>query len=96
MSGRLVGEDTVIASLYNSSQDLTEIQITNKSGTIIYPSSTGKSIQEIISSNLSSGKQYKERIVEITTGGIYRTAVDGTRVTITPGKVKVYIYYEEV
>lgn len=96
MSGRIVGEDTVIASLYNSSQDLTEIKITGKSGTVIYPSSTGQSIQEIISGKLSSGKQYKERIVEITTGGIYRTADDGTRVTITPGKVKVYIYYDEV
>lgn len=88
--------DTVVAALYNTSRDLTEISI-EKDGTIIYPSSDGKSTQEIINTLLkdSNSKEYKEKIVEVTTDGIYRIAEDGTRVTITPGTTKVYIFYSD-
>lgn len=39
--------------------------------------------------------QYKERIVEMTTGGEYMVAEDGTRITIRPGTTKVYIFYTD-
>ena len=82
----------MISSLYNSAKDLTYIQI-EKNGSIIYPS-TVNTIQDVIK-ELDEGKQYKERIVEITTSGEYISAEDGTEVTTTPGSTKVYIFYTD-
>ena len=93
--GRIVGEETVIAALYNTGKDQTNITI-QKGTTTIYPSSTGKSIQNIIKDELSDKAMYKERIVEITTEGIYRIADDGTKLTETPGKTKVYIIFQKI
>lgn len=92
--GRIVGAETVIAALYNTSNDLTNITIIDEHGNTIYPSSD--SIQDVIKSELNEEGQYKERIVEITTAGVYRTAADGTRVTVRPGDKKVYIYYTKI
>lgn len=92
--GRIVGAETVIAALYNTSNDLTMITIIDEHGNTIYPS--GNSIQDVIKNELDEEGQYKERIVEITTGGTYRIAEDGTRVTVKPGDTKVYIYYTKI
>ena len=62
---------------------------------------TGASLESdkkaYIENSLSSGtKEFRERVVEITTGGVYRTAEDGTKITITPGTVRAYIIYTRV
>ena len=90
-NGRLVGEDTVIAALYNSSDDLTRV-IIQKGGEQIYPSSN-RNIREVIEEKLSDGTIYLENIVEVVTGGTYRVGEDGTKITIRPGTTKTYIYY---
>ena len=90
-NGRLVGEDTVIAALYNSSDDLTRV-IIQKGGEQIYPSSN-RNIREVIEEKLSDGTIYFENIVEVVTGGTYRVGEDGTKITIRPGTTKTYIYY---
>lgn len=90
-NGRLVGEDTVIATLYNSGDDLTRV-IIQKDGKQIYPS-TNRNIREVIEEELSDGTIYFENIVEVITGGTYRVGEDGTKITIRPGTTKTYIYY---
>lgn len=92
-NGRIVDEDTVIASLYNDNKELTYVFI-EKDGQDIYPSTTLNK-QEIIEKYLNDGKKYKERIVELTTGGEYLIAEDGTQVTKQYGKTKVYIFYSD-
>lgn len=89
--GRIVGEDTVIAALYNSGDDLTRVVI-KKGNTQIYPSSS-KNIRQVIEDDLSDGTVYLENIVEVVTGGSYRVGEDGTKITIRPGTTKTYIYY---
>lgn len=86
-------KDTVIAALYNSNIDQTYITII-KQGSRIYPSDTNESLETIIQNELTTDDlRYKERIVEVTTGGRHITADDGTTVTILPGEKRVYIYY---
>lgn len=92
-NGRIVGEDTVIAALHNSDKDLTYVHI-EKNGHLIYPSNT-KNIQDIVKDYLREGKKYKERIVEVTTGGQYAIGDDGTEITKIRGKTKVYIFYSD-
>lgn len=94
-NGRIVGEDTVIASLYNSSKDLTYIYI-RKNGATIYEPASGENIEEVIKNHLGDGKNYRERVVEVTTGGQYILGEDGTEATKIKGKTKIYIFYEMV
>ena len=53
-------------------------------------------IESFINSNIRSTAQYLENIREITTGGKYMVAEDGTRVTIQPGTTRTYVIYTKI
>lgn len=66
-----------------------------KNGKFIYEPSSIADIETFVKNNLKDGTKYKERIVEVTTGGQYIVADDGTEATKIRGKTKVYIYYSD-
>lgn len=97
-NGRLVGEEAIISSLHSQAKEQIVIKIIDGSSVNVF---TGASLESdkkaYIENSLSSGtKEFRERVVEITTGGVYRTAEDGTKITITPGIVRAYIIYTRV
>jgi len=95
--GRDVGAETVTAAIYNCKKDLTYVTVTKEGETKIFlPSSTEEEISEGIKTYMNAGGKYKERVVEVTTGGEYIMADDGTKLTETPGKTKVYIIFQKI
>lgn len=98
--GRMVGEDTVISALYTIAEEKLYIQINDgANSTSFEPSSLVDEIkrrQLYIKNNLNTGTNiYKERIMEITTGGVFRTAEDGTKITIQPGTTRTYVIFDK-
>lgn len=89
--GRMVDSGTVITALQNSINNYTKVFI---NGTQMETNNT-KEIENCIN-NYVKKDYYYEKIVEVTIGGKYRTADDGTKITITPGIFKTYIYYTDV
>ena len=58
---------------------------------------TNKERTEYIERYLKTGtNKYKERVVEISTGGVYRTAEDGTKIVIQPGTTRTYVIYKKI
>lgn len=96
--GRTVGEDTVIATLYTQAKEKVFIQIKDETGIITFTLfNTNSERNKYIEQNLNTGtKIYKEKIVEITTGGITRTAEDGTKIIVQPGTTRTYIIFEKI
>lgn len=70
---------------------MTYIFIKDKNGNQIYPSTENE--REVI--NDLKNKKYRERTVEVTTGGEYLTAEDGTQISVGQIKTKIYIFYTE-
>lgn len=99
-NGRTVGEDVVISALYTIVEEKLYIQIKDGTTTTtfapsILPAEVEKR-QKYINDNLNSGSNtYKERVMELTTGGVFRTAEDGTKITIQPGTTKAYVIFEK-
>lgn len=98
--GRTVGEDTVISALYTQVKEKLFIQIEDGSDIEIFePSSLEEVVdkrQRYISEKLNTGTNtYKEKVMEITTGGVYRTAEDGTKIIIQPGTTRTYVIYKK-
>ena len=90
--------EAIISSLHSQAKEQIVIKIIDGSSVNVF---TGASLESdkkaYIENSLSSGtKEFRERVVEITTGGVYRTAEDGTKITITPGTVRAYIIYTRV
>jgi len=97
--GRTVGAETVTAAIYNCKKDLTYVTVkykdeNNEDKTIIC--STVTEIEGYIDELIKKDCNFKERVVEVTTAGKYIIAEDGTKLTETPGKTKVYIIFEEI
>ena len=96
-NGRIVGIDTVISTLKNYTKQSTYVIIEDSSGSTEYNFSTTKEeIENFINSNIKKTDQYLENIREITTGGKYIVAEDGTRVTIQPGTTRTYVIYTKI
>ncbi len=100
-NGRTVGEDTVISALYTQVKEKVFVQIREGENLETFEPSSMEEVvnkkQDYINKYLSEGtKTYKEKIMEITTGGVYRTAEDGTRITIQPGTTRTYVIYEKI
>lgn len=96
-NGRIVGIDTVISTLKNYTKQSTYVIIEDSSGSTEYNFSTTKEeIENFINSNIKKTDQYLENIREITTGGKYKVAEDGTRVTIQPGTTRTYVIYTKI
>lgn len=100
--GRIVGEDTVISALQTQIKEKVFVQIQDQNGVIektFKPSSQEDEVQkreEYIKDALNNGtNKYLERVVEITTGGVFRTAEDGTRITIQPGTTRAYVIFKK-
>jgi hypothetical protein len=99
-NGRTVGEDVVISALYTIVEEKLYIQIKDGTTTTTFaPSILPVEVekrQKYINDNLNSGSNtYKERVMELTTGGVFRTAEDGTKITIQPGTTKAYVIFEK-
>lgn len=99
-NGRTVGEDVVISALYTIAEEKLYIQIKDGATTTTFmPSILPLEVekrQKYINDNLNSGSNtYKERVMELTTGGVFRTAEDGTKITIQPGTTKTYVIFEK-
>ena len=96
-NGRIVGIDTVISTLKNYTKQSTYVIIEDSSGSTEYNFSTTKEeIENFINSNIKKTDQYLENIREITIGGKYMVAPDGTRVTIQPGTTRTYVIYTKI
>lgn len=96
-NGRIVGIDTVISTLKNYTKQSTYVIIEDSSGSTEYNFSTTKEeIENFINSNIKKTDRYLENIREITTGGKYKVAEDGTRVTIQPGTTRTYVIYTKI
>ena len=92
-NGRIVGIDTVISTLKNNTSQGVYVKI----GDDEFTYTTIKSeIDKFIEDNIKSTDKYLEKIREITIGGEYRIAPDGTKVTIQQGETITYIIYEKI
>lgn len=99
-NGRTVGEDVIISALYTIVEEKLYIQVKDGATTTTFaPSILPAEVerrQKYINDNLNSGSNtYKERVMELTTGGVFRTAEDGTKITIQPGTTKTYVIFEK-
>lgn len=89
--GRIVDSGTVITALQNNINNYTKVFING----IQMETNNKKDIENCIT-NYVKKDYYYEKIVEVTVGGKFRTADDGTKITITPGIFKTYIYYTDI
>lgn len=91
LKGRIVGEDTIIASLYSNNN----VYILEKDGTQIYPTDKYENVQQMISEELNKGESYVETFVEVTTGGKYIIGSDDTELTVDEESKQtiIYVYY---
>lgn len=90
-NGRIVGIDTVISTLKNYRNQSAYVIIDGKE--FNYGANMDAEIDTYITNNIGSSAQYYENIREITTGGQYRIAEDGTKITIRPGTTRTYVIY---
>lgn len=97
-NGRIVGIETVISTLKNYRKQSAYVIIEDDSGKreFDYSSSMQEEIENFIKAKTGSQDKYLENIREITTGGKYRTADDGTRITIKPGTTRTYVIYTKI
>ena len=98
----LTAEDTVISALQTQVKEKVFVQIQDQNGVIektFKPSSQENVEQEredYIKNKLKNGtNKYLEKVLEITTGGVFRTADDGTRITIQPGTTRTYVIFKK-
>lgn len=96
--GRIVGEDTVIATLTTQTKEKVYVQIDDGTSVVTFTLfNTNAERTEYIERYLKNGtNKYEERVVEITTGGVYRTAEDGTKIIIQPGTTRTYVIYKKI
>lgn len=96
--GRIVGEDTVIATLTTQTKEKVYVQIDDGTSVVTFTLfNTNAERAEYIERYLKNGtNKYEERVVEITTGGVYRTAEDGTKIIIQPGTTRTYVIYKKI
>lgn len=97
-NGRVVGIDTVISTLKNYRTQSSYVIIEDENGSKEYnfSSNMDEEIKNYINNNIASKAKYLENIREITTGGKYRIAEDGTKITIQPGTTRTYVIYKKI
>lgn len=103
-NGRIVGDDTVISALQTQVKEKVFVQILDQNGVIeqtFKPSTQEDEVdkrEKYINKILTRGSNntYLENVLEITTGGVFRTAEDGTRITIQPGTTRTYVIYKKI
>jgi len=97
-NGRIVGIDTVIATLknYRAQSSYVIIEEGGSKKEFNYGATMDDEINNYIKNNINSNDRYLENIREITTGGKYRIAEDGTKITIKPGTTRIYIIYTKI
>ncbi len=88
-NGRIVGVDTIIATL--KSGEGIRVKIEND---LIESSEIEDTIKYLIE-NDSDTTYYTENIIEINTSGEYITAEDGTQVVVQPAIRQIYVLYNE-
>jgi len=96
-NGRIVGVDTIIATLFKQSSSLyadhSFMPYVKIDGEVFPPNADHKNwIQEKLNT-LTNDDKYTENILEITLSGKYKEAEDGTRIVIEPGQTRTYIIY---
>lgn len=93
--GRVVGIDTIISTLMNYRKQSAYVIIKEGNSTTEFDFSAtiNTKINDYIERNINNKAKYTENVREITVGGEYRIAEDGTKITIHPGKTRTYIIY---
>lgn len=95
-NGRIVGVDTIIATLYKQSSSLyadhSFMPYIIIDGTI-YPPDASNNYKTWIEENITKDNKYTENILEITIDGKYKEAEDGTKIIIEPGQTRTYVIY---
>lgn len=89
-NGRTVGIETVISTLKNYKKQSSYVIIDGKEFNF---ATMDDEINRYIEENITGTHKYLENIREITTGGKYRIAEDGTKITIQPGTTRTYVIY---
>ena len=96
--GRIVGIDTVIATIYRCAKEKFSVKIIDDTQMYIfeYDIQTDAQIKESINKFLENhkGEKYRETYVEVITSGITYFGEDGTQLEEDVGK-KIYITYEK-
>ena len=101
-NGRVVGEDAIISALNNYKAESLYITITEANGKKIesFVPLDGKTTEDIlyfIDTRLNTDKTtYYENVTEVTLGGSYVYADDGTKVTVEPGRIITYVTYTKI
>lgn len=95
--GRTVGIDTVISTLKNyKNQNIYVIIKEGNDKKEFNYSSSSDLVDEYIEKHAEKNYTFKETVKEITIGGRYKVAEDGTRITIEQGQTRTYIIYEKI
>lgn len=96
--GRIVGVDTVIATIYRCAKEKFAVKIIDGSQIFDfeYDTQTEEKIQQEIQRFLKThtGEKYRETYVEVTTSGTTYLGEDGTQLEEDVGK-KIYITYKK-
>lgn len=96
--GRIVGVDTVIATIYRCAKEKFSVKIIEGSQiyNFEYDLQTEEQIKEEIKRFLKThkGEKYRETYVEVTTSGTTYSGEDGTQLEEDVGK-KIYITYKK-
>ncbi len=103
---RIVDISTIVATLYKSMEESITVSVVNDrgeefgveyNGNIIsqFSANSEEVINKFITDNINSikGHEYIEDFIEVPLTGIYKTADDGTQITVENGVKKIYITY---
>jgi len=96
-NGRVVSEETVIASLCNFESANTRV-IVERDGKVIefHPRITDETTIENFIKTLNQGCEYLENIMEITVGGKYKVAEDGTKIIQEPLETIIQVRFTKI
>ena len=97
INGRQVTVDTIISALYKQKEQYTHIIIDGKKFTPT--GTTDKDRQEEIEKLMNDNSLYYEKILEVTTSGIYRTGTECTRIIVQANDAvttRTYVIYTKI
>lgn len=96
-NGRVVSEETVISALCNFESSNTRV-IIERDGIIteFKPIETDETVKENFIKTLNQGHEYLENIMEITVGGKYKVAEDGTKIIQNPVETIIQVRFTKI